>query len=522
MNTATHPSQKLSFREKAGYSLGDASANFVFQMFLVFPTAFYIDVMGISAASMGTMLLVVRFSDAIADPIMGYIADRTNHKWGKFRPWLLWSALPFALLFWAAFTVPSGLSDNARFWYALITYALLMVAYTVNNVPYSSLNGVMSSDGIERTSISSYRFFAAMCAAFVVQGFTLPLVSKFGNGDPARGWSMTVALFAIISVVFFVITFFSVKERVQPPKHQKPSLTQDFKDIRRNRPWLAMFGMTLFVFITLALRGNASYVHVTHYIDPDALRAFIERLGLVATAEGNTGLGFRMLDLFGLIVKPGGDPSAVGFSVFNMTGSLVNIIGVLAARPLARLFGKKWVFIIGLAGAAFFQSLVFFLGPQAVPTMFLLTVLTSMCYGPTIPLLWAMIADTADWGEWKTHRRSTGFVFAGIVFALKAGLGIGGALAGWLLAAYGYRPETAHLSEVQLGIRLLVGFYSGGCFAIGVIFMLFYPITRKVERQMSDELKERYRSDPEYGGSEPANALERLELPGLDESPQGG
>ncbi len=181
-----------------------------------------------------------------------------------------------------------------------------------------------------------------------------------------------------------------------------------------------------------------------------------------------------------------------------MTGSLVNIIGVLAAKPLARLFGKKWVFILGLACAALFQSLVFFLGPQDVPTMFLLTVLTSMSYGPTIPLLWAMIADTADWSEWKTHRRSTGFVFAGMVFALKAGLGIGGALAGWLLAAYGYAPETAHLPEVQLGIRLLVGIYSGGFFAIGVIFMLFYPISKRIEKQMSAELEERYRTDPEY------------------------
>lgn len=499
MAQTNRKSERITFREKAGYSLGDASANFVFQMFLVFPTAFYIDVMGISAASMGTMLLLVRFSDAITDPIMGYLADRTNHRWGRFRPWLLWSAVPFALLFWAAFTVPSGLSDGARFWYALVTYALLMVAYTVNNVPYSSLNGVMTSDGIERTSISSYRFFAAMCAAFIVQGFTLPLVSKFGNGDAAHGWSITIALFAVVSVVFFVITFFSVKERVQPPRHQKPDLLQDFKDVGRNRPWLAMFGMTLFVFITLALRGNAGYVHVTHYIDADALRQFIERLGLIASAtDTSTGLGTRILDLFGLIVKPGGDPSAVGFSVFNMTGSLVNIAGVLAAKPLARMFGKKWVFIVGLAGAAFFQSLVFFLGPRDIPAMFSLTVLTSMCYGPTIPLLWAMIADTADWSEWKTHRRSTGFVFAGMVFALKAGLGIGGALAGWLLAAYGYTPETAGHPDVQFGIRLLVGIYSGGCFAIGVVFMLFYPITRAAEKRMSLELDERRRTDPEY------------------------
>jgi len=508
VKASTSTSVKLSFLEKAGYSLGDASANFVFQMFLVFPTAFYVDVMGLSAASMGTILLLVRFSDAITDPLMGFIADRTNTKWGKFRPWLLWSAIPYALLFWAAFTVPGMLSDSGRFWYAFATYALLMVAYTVSNVPYSSLNGVMTSDGIERTSISSYRFFAAMCAAFIVQGFTLPLVSKFGRGDDIKGWSATIAIFAVISVVFFVITFFSVKERVQPPKHQKPDLRQDFLDILHNRPWIAMFGMTLFVFTTLALRGNVSYVHMNYYVDPEALRSFIEGLGLYAAPDAlqHPGIGFRALDTFGLILKPGDSPTAIGFSLFNMVGSLVNIIGVLLAKPLAKLFGKKMVFTVGLAGAAFFQCMVFFAGSTDVGQLFLLNFLTSLCYGPTIPLLWAMIADTADWSEWKRGRRSTGFVFAGMVFALKAGLGVGGALAGWLLAFYGYTPETAHEPAVQYGIRMLVGFYSGGCFGMGVLFMLFYPITKKRELQMSAELEERRLNDPEYDTPELGDA----------------
>ncbi|WP_035600566.1 MFS transporter [Haloferula sp. BvORR071] len=503
---SSQSSGKLSFREKAGYSFGDASANFVFQIFIAFPTAFYIDVMGISAAAMGTMLLLVRFSDAIIDPIVGAIADRTNHRWGKFRPWLLWSAIPFALLFWAAFTVPSGMGASGRYAYAFLTYALLMVVYSVNNVPYSALNGVMTGDGMERTSLSSYRFFAAMCAAFIVQGFTLPLVAKFGGGDPARGWSVTVGIFAAVSLVFFVITFLSVKERVHPPPDQKPDLVRDFRDIAGNRPWLAMFGMTLFVFITLALRGNASYLHVKYYMDPEALRSFLEGAGLFATpaALAQPSWGFKILDTFGLILKPGDAPTAIGISLFNMTGSLVNIAGVVAAKPLARTFGKKLVFVGGLAGAAVFQGMVYFLAPQDVPLMFLLTVLTSMCYGPTIPLLWAMIADTADWSEWKNHRRSTGFVFAGMVFALKAGLGIGGALAGWLLAFYGYAPESAHLPEVQHGIRLLVGIYSGAFFGVGVICMLFYPISKAVEQRMAAELEARRATDVGPGLEEAA------------------
>jgi len=493
----TDATKKLSFREKAGYSLSDASANFVFQMFIVFPTAFYIDTIGISAAVMGTMLLWVRLSDAITDPIMGVIADRTTHRWGKFRPWLLWSAIPFAVLFWLTFTVPDSFQGSARVWYVVVTYTVLMMAYTMNNVPYSALNGVMTSNSGERTSLSSYRFVAAMGAAFIVQGLTLPLVQKFGNGertDP-HGWSATIAIYAAISVVFFVITFLSVKERVQPPKDQKHDLKRDIREVLHNRPWLAMFGMVLFVFITLALRGNANYVFVTRYLSPEALRSFIEGLGLTASAAAvdHPSLGVRILDAFGMIVKPGADPAAVGFSVLSMTGAVVQILGVLSAKKLADWFGKKAVFTAGLAGTAIFQAMYFFVAPGDVSMVFALTILVNICYGPTIPLLWAMIADCADWSEWKNNRRSTAFVFAGMVFALKAGLGFGGAIAGWMLAMYGYSAATANDPAVLLGVRQMVSFYSAGFFGIGVIFMIFYPISKHVALQMSEELEERRR-----------------------------
>ncbi|WP_221032711.1 MFS transporter [Actomonas aquatica] len=528
---------KLSFREKFGYSLGDAGANFVFQMMIVFQTAFYTDVMGIGASAVAWMLLLVRFSDAITDPIMGAIADRTNTRWGKFRPWLLWSAIPFALLFVAAYSVPDGLSPSARLWYSVFTYTVLMMAYTMNNAPYSALNGVMTSNSSERTSLSQYRFFSAMVAAFVVQGLTLPLVNKLGDGDDAKGWMLTISLFATIAVVFFVITFFSAKERVEPPKGQKPDLKQDFKDISKNVPWIAMFCMTLFVFITLAVRGGSQYYYFTYFVDSDALTAFVNKAGLFASAATADSLSFggRILDLFGLIVKEGDNPTAVGFSLFNMTGSLVNVLGVLMAKPLADRFGKKTVFMVGLAGAAFFQASFFFVGAASVTTMFALTFLTSLCYGPTIPLLWAMIADCADWGEWKNNRRATGFVFAGIVFALKGGLGIGGAITGWLLAMYGY-PEQGDLTPawmeaiaaqglaqdsaaakqlldamvfearsadgLLMGYRQMIGFFSGGFFFLGVICMFFYPISKQVAIEMSDELEKRRIAE----GNQPAEA----------------
>lgn len=491
----SQPSTKLSFGEKAGYGLGDASANFVFQLLIIFQAGFYTDVMGISAAALGTMLLLVRFSDAITDPLMGIIADRTDHRWGKFRPWLIWSAIPFALLFWVAFTVPSGMSDTMTLVYAAGTYTLLMVAYTVNNVPYSALMGVMTGDPNERTSIATYRFVASMGAAFVVQGLTLPLVGKLGGGDDAKGWSMTIGIYACVAVIFFVIAFFSAEERIQPPKGQKTDLKQDFADLRSNKPWFAMFFMVLFVFITLSLRGGSYYYYFTYYVSPAALTDYVRELGFFASAAevADSGIGLSILDLFGLVVKPGDDPSKVGFSLFNMTGNLVNIAGVLVAKSLATRFGKKWVFTLGLGGATVVQSLYFFLAPEDVPTMFLFTILSSACYGPTIPLLWAMMGDVADYSEWKTNRRSTGFIFAGVVFALKGGLGLGGAISGWLLAGYGYTPETARAPEVLGGIKMMASVYSAIPFGIGVACMLFYPIGKELNMKISRELEERRR-----------------------------
>jgi glycoside/pentoside/hexuronide:cation symporter, GPH family len=491
MTDSTH---KLSFREKAGYAVGDAAANFVFQLLLVFQAGFYTDLMGISAAALGTLLLVVRVSDAFVDPLMGVIADRTTHRWGRFRPWVLWSAIPFALTFWAAFTVPSGLGSGGRFVYAAATYTLLMVVYSVNNVPYSALMGVMTGSASERTSLSSYRFVAGIGAAFVVQGFTLPLVGKLGGGDDARGWSLTVGIFALVSVVFFLITFFTTKERIQPPADQQHDLRRDITDLKQNRAWLAMFVMTLFVFATLSLRGGSYFYYFTYYVDSSALAQFVEGLGLIAYPEEVNNLGVKVLDLFGLIVKPGGDPSKVGFSVFNMVGQLVNILGIVFAAPLAARFGKKAVFTTGLVGATLVQFGFIVLEPSDVGSMFLLNVVSSLAYGPTIPLLWAMIGDTADYAEWKTGRRTTGFVFAGVVFALKAGLGLGGAVSGWLLAYYGYTPETARSAEVLSGIRRMVSVFSALPFAMGVGCMLAYPIGKALNLQISRELDERRRT----------------------------
>ena len=492
-------SQKVSLREKIGYSLGDSSANFVFQLMIVFQLGFYTDVFGISAVAAGTLLLVGRFWDAFFDPMMGIIADRTNTRWGKYRPWILWSAVPFAFFFILAFTTPD-FSHTGKLIYAYVSYFLLMTIYSVNNTPYAALHGVITSDIKERTSISSIRFICAMGAAFLVQGLTLPLVSlfghdKFGKINQQKGWAMAVGVFALISIVFFVIAFLSSRERIKPNPEQKSDAKQDFKDLAKNKPWLSMFILTLFIFITLALWGSGMYYFFSYYLDKDSLFGFLKSFGLVNVTGEINGWWHKILDSFGLIAKiDRSNVFNVGFSFFNMSGQIVTIIGVIFSKFLAMRFGKKNVFIVGLSLTTLFTALFIFIPANNVGLAFSLNVLKSLAYGPTIPLLWAMMGDVADYSEWKTHRRATGFIFAGIVFALKAGLGFGGAICGWILGTFGYVKDVVPDHTVLLGIRLSSSLFPAFTFLIGVIALFTYGITKKFNEQMQAELTERRKS----------------------------
>jgi Na+/melibiose symporter-like transporter len=484
-------SQKVSFGEKVGYSLGDGSANLVFQMMMMFQLFFYTDVFGIKATAAGMILLFARFFDAFVDPLVGILSDRTNTKWGKYRPWILWTALPFAVFFVLAFLTPD-LSERGKIIYAGITYTLLMSIYSFNNTPYSSLGGVMTSDIKERTSISSIRFVTATIATFIVQGLTLPLVNKFGQGDASKGWAITITLFAIVAVVLMIITFFTTKERITPPANQKTSVKQDFKDIVSCRPWKTMFILTLFLFTTLAMWGSGMSYYFNYFVDKDALFYFLGNIGLVSGGSEPTGVIHKILDAFGLIVYDNSQVFAVGFSLFNMVGQLVTLAGViLLSQFLSNIFGKRNVFIICLALTALFTSLFFVVSANNISTIFILNILKSLAYAPTIPLLWAMMGDVADFSEWKNHRRATGFVFAGIVFALKAGLGFGGAICGGIIDSFGFVANTVQSADSILGIRLTASIIPAITFFVGVIALLFYPISKKLNEQIQGELDAR-------------------------------
>src|SRR5579872_4549560 len=279
--------QKLSVGEKTGYALGDMAANFVFQAMLALQLDYYTRTFGLSAAQAGTLFLVVGLGAACINPVMGVIADRTTSKWGKFRPWLLWTAVPFGIISILTFTTPQ-MSPGAKIIYAWTTYILLRVIYTVNNVPYASLTAVMTQDSDERTSISSYRQIAANSAGFIVQSLAVPMVAVLGRGDSARGYQLTMGLLSVLSVVFFIISFFATKERIQPDPQQKTSLGQDLSDLFTNRPWVALFLVTLFYFAAILVRGNVMLPYFRFVAGYVNLFSWFNGFGLAALLLGVT------------------------------------------------------------------------------------------------------------------------------------------------------------------------------------------------------------------------------------------
>jgi GPH family glycoside/pentoside/hexuronide:cation symporter len=486
-------SQRLTVREKIGYSMGDAAANFVFQTMILFQLNFYTDTLGITAAVAGSLLLVGRLWDAFFDPLMGVMADRTNTRWGKFRPWVLWTSVPWGVIMFLAYSTPDA-GTTVKVIYACVTNILLMTLYSANNTPYSAMTGVMTGDINERTRLSSYRFVAAMIAQLIVGGFTLPLVAKFGQGDNAKGWQMTMGLWAAVCVVLFIITFLSTRERIQPDPKQKVSAAQDFRDLIRNGPWIAMFILTLAHFIVLAMRGGTMFYYFSYYVNQDRLFELLQGLGLTnaAAGQGSTGLWHYLLQTFGLIVDgERKNVASVGFSLFNMSSQFVTVIGVLCSTYLTIRYGKKAVALTGFSLATVFMTLFVLLPPDAVGTLFVLEYVRALAYAPTIPLLWAMFADVADYAEWKTGRRTTGVIYATILFGLKAGLSLGGAIAGWLLSAYGYKANAVQTTESLYGIRMTISVYPAIFFLIVVACVAFYKIGKALNIQIQDELAER-------------------------------
>jgi glycoside/pentoside/hexuronide:cation symporter, GPH family len=470
-------SQKLSVVEKIGYSLGDLAANLVFQTLVTYLAYFYTDIYGIKAEHASAIILVVGLVAAFGfNPLIGALADRTRSRWGKFRPWILWTAVPLGVVALLAFSTPD-FSYKGKLIYAVVTYTLLLLLYAANNLPYGALSGVITGDMKERNSMSAYRFVAVMFAQFFVQVFMLSIIESAGGGNKAAGIEKVMTWLAVIGTIMLLVTFFTTKERIVPKPEQESTIRQDLRDLFKSRPWIIMLVLTTLVFITLAMKGGSYVYYFKNYVDKDSLASFINP---ITNALSGAGLNFF-----------GEDPVSAGFGLFNAGGIIFMIIGITLSKPLADKYGKRDVFGIALFISTLFILFFAFYPPHSVALMFISQILHGFFYGITIPLLWAMIADVADYSEWKNNRRATAIIFSAMMVGLKVGLSVGSSLLTWILGLYDYVPNSDAVQTASAinGTRMLVSVYPSVPFLVGGALLFFYKINKKMEVQIESDLK---------------------------------
>lgn len=448
----------LSFKEKIGYGLGDSASNFFFQVFNIFLLYYYTDIFGLHPASVGIMFMATKVIDAISDPLMGIIADRTNTRWGKFRPYLLWMAIPYGLLGYAMFANPQ-FSPAGKLIYAYATYTLMMLAYTAINIPYSALMGVMSSSSIERTSVSSYRFICAFVAAWLIGTFVTPLKTMLGGGNEAEGFRLTMLLFAGLSIALFWITFATTKERVKPLQ-KNTDLKLDFKAMLGNGPWIALFLAAIFTLMNVAVRNGAILYYFKYYVGDDGTPIFM---------------------IF--------DKTAV----FMSTGLFSMVASIACTKWLANKFGKRPLILTLTALNAITLGLFFIIPPDQFTLMILVNCIGTLFAGPMPALVWAMYADTADYGEWKSGRRTTALVFSALQFAQKMGLAVGAGLSGIILSLFGFVANEVQSESSMLGIRLMFSIFPAILALLSGAAFYFYPLSDEQVAEISENLDERHR-----------------------------
>jgi len=454
--------ERVSLFEMVGYSLGDFASNFYWRVFDTFLLLFYTDVFGISAGVAGTLFLVTRIWDAVNDPMMGIIADRTRTRWGRYRPWLIWMILPLFAAGVLTFYTPD-LPPGGKAVYAYVTYILMMMVYTAINIPYSALMGVISPDSETRTQVSSMRFIGAFAGGIVVQSSTLWLVRYLGDGDPEVGWPLTMAVYGVIAGIAFGLTFAATRERVEPLE-ENANLGEDLTSVLSTGAMWALLVLGTMVLANFVIRGSASLYYLTYYV------------------------AVHDMNLFGLYEIPDVETLA---TLYLTLGGVMNLLGVFATPVLSNLVGKRVTYIGCMSTGAVLTFALYFVPGDQVSTIFALHVLTSFVLGPTAPIMFAMYADTADYVEWKNGRRTTGLVFAGGMLSTKFGSAIGGGAAGYLLDYYGYVPNQPQTETALYGIVLNVSLVPGILMLIGVAAMVLFPLTKDKMKQIGEDLAAR-------------------------------
>ncbi|WP_035647784.1 MFS transporter [Flavobacterium sp. ASV13] len=455
---------KINLKEKIGYGLGDAASSMFWKIFSMYLLFFYTDVFGIAPAVVGTMFLITRIWDSCFDPIVGIIADRTKTKWGKFRPYLLWVAVPFAVIGVLTFYTPD-FDEKGKIIYAYVTYSLMMMIYSLINVPYASLLGVMSSDRKERNTLSSYRMVFAFGGSLLALWLIEPLVNYFGGSlNSKTGWLATIAVFGVITTAFFWACFLFTKERVKPIENEQSNLKEDLKDLLKNKPWWILLGAGIGTLVFNSIRDGAAVYYFKYYVSSSVNFDF-----------SLFGTHFHMAPT----------------SIYLVLGQAANIIGVILATPIANKIGKKKTFFGAMAIASVLSLIFYFFGKEDIFLIMTFQILISICAGCIFPLIWSMYADSADYSEWKQGRRATGLVFSASSMSQKFGWTIGGAGAGWLLGYYGFKANVEQTATAQHGIQLMLSILPAIAAAISVAFILFYPLSEEKLQTIEQDLNEK-------------------------------
>lgn len=449
---------RIRLQEKIGYGFGDLASSMFWKLFSMYLMFFYTDIVELSPASVGTMLLLTRLWDGLNDPIMGIIADRTQTKFGKFRPYLLWVAIPFAIIGILTFSAPD-FSPSGKLIYAYITYTLMMMVYTAINVPYSSLMGVMTSDTKERTSLASFRFIGAYTGGIFMTATVPYMLDYFKNTgvNQADSFQYSVMMYAFLAALFFVLTFLMTKERVAPLK-EKISLKNDLKDLAKNAQWFIVLGAGISILIFNSLRDGSIAYYFKYFVKDQEVPWF----------------GYVTWD------------KLAGAYMTVWLGS--NLLGVLLAEPVSQKIGKKTTFVFAMILASVLSFMLYWLDPENVIAVFILNVFIGITAGIVLPLIWSMYADIADYSEWKTGRRATGLIFSSSSMSQKLGWTLGGAVTGWLLAFYGFEANIEQSQNALKGIKLLISVYPAIGALLSVLFIIFYKLSDSFMTSISNEL----------------------------------
>ncbi|WP_394200528.1 MFS transporter [Shewanella waksmanii] len=441
-----HSLQPLSLKEKAGYALGDMASNFYWRVFDLFLFIFYTDVFGLAPAAVGTMMLVTRIIDAVSDPFMGALADRTQTRWGKFRPYLLWGILPITAAGVLTFTVPD-VSEPGKLIWAYATYIFMMLAYTFINVPYGALMGVITGNSQQRTTLTSFRFIGAFSGGTLVAYLTPELVDLFGGRDEALGWQLTMMFYGVLASCLFAISFFTTKERISPPAKQSSPVKQDLIDLSQNKPWLVLFSLALIIMLTISLRGSSGTFYFKYYVERS--------------------------DLIG---------------AFSMVYMLSLAVGAAITPLLTRYIDKKrllmWLMII----VTVLSTLFYWVPADQIAWMFALQIGIGLCLGPKSPLVFSMYADSADYSQWRTGRRATAMIFSAASFSQKLGGALAGGMIGWMLATMGYVANTEQSADSQQGIVWLMTLLPALFALISVFIIRLYPLNNSKMDSIQQDL----------------------------------